>query len=134
MLVYTSCSYVPQQFSHFPPDTSVYDWSVYYEYTEFISKNNQHQFKDINMQNKVCWAYAQVDSEHCIVKLLDAYFTKLPPSVLYFYMRPLEKVPVEDSKPWYSKQHVGINTMKDMLSKLGSKSACGVWYNNYSGA
>ena len=123
---------VPRQFSRFPPDASVYDSSVYYEYTEFISKNNQHRFKAVNMQNKVSRAYAQVDSERCIVKLLDTYFAKLPPNALYFYMRPLEKVPADDSKPWYGKQRVGINTMKEVLSKLSLESGCGVRYTNHS--
>ena len=110
----------------------VSDSSVYYQYTEFISKNNQHRFKDVNMQNKVCRTYAQVDSECCVVKLLDAYFEKLPPHAQYFYMRPLERVPDEQSKPWYTKQRVGINTMKDILRKLSSESGCGVSYTNHS--
>ena len=64
----------------FPPDTTVYNSCVFYEYTEYISKNNQHRFKDINMQNKVGRAYARVDSERCIVKLLDKYLVKLTPN------------------------------------------------------
>ena len=36
---------VISQFTRVPQDTSVYNQSVYYEYTEFISKNNQHRFK-----------------------------------------------------------------------------------------
>ena len=43
---------VPHQFIRFPADTSIYDSSVYYQYTEFILKNNQHRFKDIDMRNK----------------------------------------------------------------------------------
>jgi len=46
-------SLVPHQFTRSPPDSSVYNANVYYEYTEFISKNNQHRYKDINMKNKV---------------------------------------------------------------------------------
>ena len=33
---------VPQQLVRFPPDTTVYNSCVFYEYTEYISKNNQH--------------------------------------------------------------------------------------------
>ncbi len=65
---------VPHQFSRFPPDTTVYHSSVYYQYTEFIPKNNQHRFKDVNMQNKVARAYAQGGTERCVVKLLDRYW------------------------------------------------------------
>ena len=43
---------VPAQLSRVPSDMGVYDASVYYEYTEFLSKNNQHRFKDINSKNK----------------------------------------------------------------------------------
>ena len=39
---------IPSQFSHVPQDKSVCNTSVYYEYTELVSKNNQHRFKDIN--------------------------------------------------------------------------------------
>lgn len=68
---------VPRQFS-FPPDCSVYDPGVYYQYREFVSKNNQHRFKDVNMKSKVARAYAQVDSDRCVVRLLDTYLAKLP--------------------------------------------------------
>ena len=43
---------VPHQFTRIPQDRNVYDASVYYEYVELVSTNNQHRFKDINMQNK----------------------------------------------------------------------------------
>ena len=43
---------VPLQFPRVPQDTSVYDSSVYYEYVELVSKNNQHRFKDINARIK----------------------------------------------------------------------------------
>ncbi len=122
---------VPQQVSRFPPDTTVYDSSVYYQYTEFISKNNQHRFKDVNMQSKVTRAYAQVDTERCVVKLLDLYFEKLPPNSKHLYMRPLERVP-KGTKPWFTKQRVGVNTLKEMVPKLSVESKCGVRYTNHS--
>ena len=123
---------VPSQLSRFPPDSSVYDSSVYYQYTEFVSKNNQHKCKDVNMQNKVCRAYAQVDSERCLVKLLDKYLTKLPSNSAYFYMRPLETVPDDESKCWYVNQRVGQNKLKEMLPQLSIQSGCGVRYTNHS--
>ena len=43
----------PEQFSRNPTNVTVYNESVYYEYTEFASKNNQHRFKDVNAANKV---------------------------------------------------------------------------------
>ena len=41
-----------------------------YEYIEFISKNNQHRFKDINSANKTVKVYTQPNSDWCIVKTL----------------------------------------------------------------
>ena len=53
---------VPDQLKHVPPDVGIYTSSVYYLYTEFISKNNQHRFKDINSTNKEVCSYAQPGS------------------------------------------------------------------------
>ena len=39
---------VPSQFERFPGDISVYNEAVFYTYCEYISKNNQHRFKDVN--------------------------------------------------------------------------------------
>ena len=63
---------VARQFSRVPPQTSIYDGYVYYQYTEYISKNNQHWFKDLNSSSKVVRAYAHADLQHCVVKVLDA--------------------------------------------------------------
>ena len=123
---------LPQQFARFPPDTTIYDPSVYYKYTEFISKNNQHRFKDLNTTSKVARAYAQVDSQHCVVKLLDNYLAKLPPGSSHFYMRPLDSVPANNSKPWYTKQRVGINKLKEVLPALSMEAGCQVRYTNHS--
>ena len=62
---------VPAQLVREPRDTAVYHSTVYYRYTEFISKNNQHRFKDINLQNKVVRTFALPHSSRCVVKLLD---------------------------------------------------------------
>ena len=56
-----------------PPDCSVCSAEVYYEYTEYISKNNLHRFKDSKMKNKDMRAYARPGSERCLVQLLDKY-------------------------------------------------------------
>ena len=37
--------HVPSQFRRVPEEVEVYDASVYYEYTELISKNNQHRLR-----------------------------------------------------------------------------------------
>ena len=77
-----------------------------YNYYEYISKNNQHRFKDINSSNKLVMAYAQQGSNRCIVKILDMYLAHLPADAPVLYLRPLDGL----KKP-FSKQ-VGINTLK----------------------
>ena len=56
---------VPSQFIRVPEDRSVFNESVYYEYVELVSKNNQHRFKDINSKSKTTRAYASVGNEVC---------------------------------------------------------------------
>ena len=124
-------SLVPNQFIRFPSDTTIYESHVYYEYTEFISKNNQHRYKD-SAKNKVVKAYAQIGSERCIVKLLDTYLAKLKPESPFFYMRPLEKVPHQHDKSWYTSQRVGINTLKGIIPKLSLEAGCDANYSNHS--
>lgn len=75
-----------EQLKCFPSDTSVYSDEVYYEYQEFISKNNQHRFKDINATNKSVKVYARPGCERCVVHLLDFYVSKLPPDPPSFYL------------------------------------------------
>ena len=125
-------SLVPNQFVRFPCDTATYNSDVYYQYTEFISKNNQHRYKDINMKNKIVRAYAQIGSERCIVKMLDFYLARLKPDSSFFYMRPLEKIPEEHGKSWYTSQRVGINTLKSSIPKLSEEAGCDVKYTNHS--
>ena len=68
----------------------MYNETVYYEYTEYIFKNNQHRFKDINSSNKSVSAFAQPGNERCIAKLLDAFLTLLPSGASQFYLRALD--------------------------------------------
>ena len=78
---------IPSQFIRVPQDMQRYDESVYYEYSKYISKNNRHQFKDINSKNKTVKAFALPQNDRCVVKLLDKYLSLLPSDALYFYMR-----------------------------------------------
>ena len=66
-------------------DHSVYYAEVYYQYTEYISKNNIHRFEDSKVRNKVVRAYARPGTEHCLVWLLDMYLQLLSPGSDYLY-------------------------------------------------
>ena len=123
---------VPLQFTREPRDQSVYNSTVYYEYVELVSKNNQHRFKDINMRNKNVRAYALPDNERCIVKLLDTYLPLLPHNSPHFYMRALEKFPSDPNKCCLTNQRVGINGLKNILPELSEKASLEVHYTNHS--
>ena len=122
----------PSQLVRVPEDVTVYDESVYYQYTEFISKNNQHRFKDTNSTNKSVRAYAQPGSNRCIVKLLDTYMALLPPGSPVFYLRALNEFPSEPNKSCFVNQRVGVNWLRNILPDLSQKSGCGVRYTNHS--
>lgn len=92
----------PNQLVRVPKYKMVYNEQVYYKYVEYISKNNQHRFKDINSRNKEVKVYTLVGNPRCLVKLLDQYLERLPQDAPFLYMRPLEKVPNDSRKPWYT--------------------------------
>lgn len=121
----------PQQLIRYPPDTSVYSEDVYYQYTEYISKNNLHRFKDINSTNKSCRVYAQPDSDKCAVRLIDFYISKLPDNPPAFYLRPLGKVPT-GNRPWFCRSRVGINKLKTFVPEISAECGIDVHYTNHS--
>ena len=49
---------------------------------------------------------------------MDKYLEKLPLDAQYLYMRPLDKIPTTPTKPWYTKQRVGYNTLIAFILKL----------------
>ena len=77
--------------------------------------------------------YAAPDSmEKCPVRLLDFYLSKLPEKPATFHMRPLEKIPSQESRPWYCKSRVGINKFKTFMPEICSDSGLGLRYTNHS--
>ena len=123
---------VPSQFVRYPQDTKIYDESVYYEYREYVSTNNQHRFKDINSKNKTVKAFALPGKDYCVVKLLDKYLSMLPSDASYFYMRAKDKAPPNPSMSSFMNQRVGINVLKNMIPELSVKSGIQVSYTNHS--
>ena len=53
-----------------------------------------------------------------LVKSLDSYLSKLPPNLSYLYMHPLTAVLDDLSQSWYTKQRVGINSIKQFLPRI----------------
>ena len=108
----------------------VYSSDVYYEYTEYISKNSQHRFKDINSRNKHVRVFATPESAQCVVRLLDTYIGRLPESTGAFYLRPLSSAP--SVGPWYAHSRMGVNTLKKVLPDLCNEACLNVHYTNHS--
>lgn len=123
---------IPSQFVRVSQDVQKYDESVYYEYREYISKKNQHQFKDINSKNKTVKAFALPGNNCCVIKLLDKYLSLLPSDAPYFYMRAKDKAPPNPSVSSFANQRVGINVLKNMLPELSEKAGIQVRYTNHS--
>ena len=92
---------------------------MHYKFVEFISKNNQHQFKDTNASNKEIKVYTLPGSSRC----MDKYLERLPPDAEYVYMRPLDKIP-NLKQPWYTKQRVGYTVEPVYYGYLGTNQKC----------
>ena len=92
---------------------------VYYENT---SKNRNGSFKQLRVKSKVVPVYPAPDAgERCPVSILDKYISKLPSEAKekdLFYVRPLEIVPDDPDKPWYSGVPVGKNTLHGKLKNM----------------
>ena len=121
-----------QQLTRHPDNTAIYSEDVFYLYTEFISKNNQHRFKDTNATNKSVRVYAKPGSERCVIRLLDFYISKLPQHFPAFYCRALDKPPNDTCRTWYCKSRIGINTLKNIMPKLSEEAGLDVHYTNHS--
>lgn len=103
------------QLKRHPSDVRVYDESIFYTYTEFISKNNLHRFKIFMVITRLsnlmlCQDLSIVLSS--LVKILDFYLSKLPQPPKAFYLRPHLQKPSNNAQPWYINVPVGVNTLK----------------------
>ena len=47
-------------------------------------------------------------------------------------MRPLMSVPSDPSKPWYTKQRIGINTTKGIIPKIFENAGLQDKYSNHT--
>jgi len=47
-------------------------------------------------------------------------------------MRPVDGCPVNESKPWYTKQRVGVNNLKRIIPIVSTKAMCSAQYTNHS--
>ena len=85
-------------------------------YSEHGSKNRQGGFNSLNLSNKVICQYeCMSESVRCHVKILDKYLQVVPAAAREsnnaFYLKPLDKVPTDPSKPWFANAPVGRNCL-----------------------
>ncbi len=91
-----------------------------YIYYANVSKNRNGSFKQLHVKSKVVPVYACPEArERCPV---------------LFYVRPLEKMPLEPSKAWYSSVPLGKHTLQQKVKKMcaeagvvGSKTNHSLW-------
>ena len=92
------------QFACTQPETSICNFIITLNW--FL-----HRFKDIDLHNKEVLfpdlhnkqVHAVPGDPHCLIKLLDMYFSRLPPHAKCLYMYSLMSAPSDPSKPWYTK-------------------------------
>ena len=107
-----------------------------YIYTENVSKTNSGTFKKLHVSTKVVPVFACPDAgERCAVYLLDLYLSKLPNEAFeqdVFYLRPLENIPSDPAKPWYSSVPVGKNTLERKLAVICDRAGIQGTITNHS--
>ena len=90
-----------------------------YVYYEHGSKNRNWGFYQSSVENKSVDMHKNPDDpKHCLVALLDLYFTKLPKAAKdkdLFYCRLLTKYTTDGT--WYSEQPRGKHALADMVKR-----------------
>ena len=64
--------------------------------------------------------------------ILDIYLSKLPPGSTAFYIQPLQKLTTDPSLAWYKNMAVGVNPLKNMMTKVSQLAGLNVKYTNHS--
>ena len=49
-----------------------------------------------------------------------------------FIIYPCAQVPEDETKPWYVKQNVGINKLRDVVAEMSVKAKLPIHYTNHS--
>ena len=108
-----------------------------YVYSEHGSKNRQGGFNSLNLSNKVVCQYECLsESVRCHVKILDEYLQVVPAAARKsnnaFYLKPLDKVPTNPSKPWFTNIPVGRNHLDSMLKEMCQQAGISGTFTNHS--
>lgn len=76
----------------------------------------------MRLEHKTVSIVADSDAgTRCHVHLLDLYISKVPKEAIetdIFYYRPVQSVPVDPKKPWYTAVLIGRNMLNKMVSSM----------------
>jgi hypothetical protein len=101
----------------------------YIEYTEDISKTSKGGLRD-NREPKRSKAYDNpLIPSRCIVRLYEKYMSHRPDGIDDFYLTPILSV---NSKRWYKKSPMGINTISKVVSNLCERAEIPGYFTNHS--
>ena len=107
-----------------------------YVYYENVSKNRNGSFKQLHLKGKVVPVFPCQEARlKCPVHLLDLYISKLPEEAKkndLFYVRPLEKKPIDPGKPWYSAVPLGKHTLQQKVKRMCAEAGVGGHKSNHS--
>ena len=107
-----------------------------YVYTEFGSKNRQGGLGSLYRQNKVVRQHENTTGKGvCHVAILDKYLQKIPAEAInkdVFYLTPLQKVPIDQAKPWFKVVPVGKNRLNAMLKEMSTEAGLTLNHTNHS--
>ena len=88
---------------------------------EVCGKSFRGGIADLRRENKVVYQYSGACPATCHVRLLDIYIDKLPAEAKSkdcFYFTPLQKLPGDPTKPWFSAIPVGWNKLDRMVKEM----------------
>ncbi|MCG8621708.1 MAG: site-specific integrase, partial [Proteobacteria bacterium] len=95
------------------------------------SKNYQGRFSETDQANTIFYAHPN-SREKCAMHILDLYLKKLPPGSTAFYMQPVQKLPADPYQVWFKSIPVGVNPLKNMMTKVSELAGLSVKYTNHS--
>ena len=71
----------------------------------------------------------------CHVAILDKYLQKIPAEAInkdVFYLTPLQKVPIDQAKPWFKVVPVVKNRLNAMLKEMSTEAGLTLNYTKYT--
>ena len=91
----------------------------------------------LNLNDKVVCQYESMSqSVRCHVKILDKYLQVVTAAAQEsnnaFYLKPLDKVPTDPSKPWFANVPVGRNRLDCMLKEMCQQDGISGTFTNHS--